>query len=387
MKTPAANKAIEGIHENWRSFESLSPKLKSSKEFLLQALKADSRVYRLLPEKQRSDQELSVAALSSLFAHKKDYDPTPFIPKELFDDVTFIKTIIGRKLGHFQLASKRIRTTPSIVCELIAVNEHVFPMLDEKLRDDPQVVLAAVEKNCGHFHDASERLRNDEAFVTACLEPGGIRSNLLSCAAHRFRDDPVLIEKAIKRFGGYAIWSASHRLLMNRELVKKAFLAGIGQHRNYFPEWVKKDRELCLIAIKNSYLAFSDTDYELQNDLDFCLEAYQVNSDCLPYIPSRIRKRSAFRKIAPIEQEGPTPAEIRQAFAKALEICGGNHQLSGRGHDPRVTLNKSTAAAIKGLDLPRVSNSGFGAKWYYPQSLVDEAAKLLGVGPTYLRGL
>lgn len=193
-------------------------------------------------------------------------------------------------------------------------------------------------------------------------------------------------KKVIKRSGPSAAYSATPRVVMDRKMVRKALLSGIRQHLNYFPEWVKKDRELCLIAIKNSYHAFSNAAYELQNDLEFCLEAYRVNPECLPYIPSRIRKRSAFRKIAPPD-DGPSAAEIRQAFAKALKTCGRNHQLSGRGHVSRVTLNKSTAAALKGMDLPRVAISGFGAKWYYPQSLVDKAAKILGVSPSYLRGL
>ena len=381
------NSELEGLRKDWRSFTLLPEALTTDRSFIEKAVQLDGRIYSLLSKRWRADKKLFLAALinPAWFCHEDD--PIHHAPKAFFDDENMVGQMIRRDLCAFTLASRRIRTSPKIICGLFKSNRDLFEVLDAKLRGHREVLTAALQVNCDAFCYASDALKADRAFVTSCLTTKGIKCNLVRHASEEIRDDPNVILKAVNKFGPYAVTSATPRLLTDRNLVKKAFLAGIGQHRNYFPDWVKKDRELCLIAIKNSYHAFSDADYELQNDLEFCLEAYQANPDCLSYIPSRIRKRSAFRKIAPIEQEGPTPAEIRQAFAKALKICGRNHQLSGRGHDPRVTLSKSTAAAIKGLDLPRVSSSGFGAKWYYPQSLVDEAAKLLGVGPTCLRGL
>ena len=54
-------------------------------------------------------------------------------------------------------------------------------------------------------------------------------------------------------------------------------------------------------------------------------------------------------------------------------------KLGGRGHVPRVTLNRRTAAAMRGVDLPRVHISGYGANWHYPKSLVQSAADILDV--------
>jgi hypothetical protein len=51
-----------------------------------------------------------------------------------------------------------------------------------------------------------------------------------------------------------------------------------------------------------------------------------------------------------------------------------------------MSLNRAAAAAVRGLDLPSVYISGYGAKWRYPARLVRKAAKILGVSQHMLGG-
>lgn len=77
--------------------------------------------------------------------------------------------------------------------------------------------------------------------------------------------------------------------------------------------------------------------------------------------------------------ESIPPEAIRAAFLKAAVEEPGPFRLSGRGHEPRVTLNRKTAAAVKALEIPRVHISGYGANYHYPLRLVSRAASLCGV--------
>lgn len=379
-------KAIDLVVENWQNFATLPTKLSHQREFLIRALRSDCRIYGVLPLELRADKEVLLVALER--GGFSNYVPLGDAPSELLDDIDVIKKSISKHLATFNLASERIKTTPSIVCELFAANAELFRILPFKLRDNRKVLSAALAQNCGAFYHASERLRNDRALVTSCLKPGGIRCNLLANAGDALRNDRRLVEKAIDRFGGGALCAASARLRMDRDLVKKALLAGLRWSPHVFPNrWVSKDRELALLAIKHSsWMAFADVDSSLKKDVDFCIEAAHANPNCIPAIPGSIRRRAAFKKAVKWDS-GPTANEIREAFEKALDGPHTSRKISGQGHDPRVTLNNSVAAALRQLDLPRVYKSGFGAKWLYPASLVSKAARILDVPMESLTGL
>ena len=72
-------------------------------------------------------------------------------------------------------------------------------------------------------------------------------------------------------------------------------------------------------------------------------------------------------------------AAIRKAVLKAAaqERRKAPFMLFGRGHEPRVTLDHSVAAILRGLDLPRVFISGYGANYFYPRRVFATAMRSL----------
>lgn len=69
--------------------------------------------------------------------------------------------------------------------------------------------------------------------------------------------------------------------------------------------------------------------------------------------------------------------EIRSAIFRAVEEETGPFNLSGRGHEPRITLCKRLAAILRGIEVPRVYIPGYGANYYYPERVFRRAAKIL----------
>lgn len=68
--------------------------------------------------------------------------------------------------------------------------------------------------------------------------------------------------------------------------------------------------------------------------------------------------------------------EIRRALLAAARAEGAlaPFALSGRGHEPRLTLDRRLAAVVRSLDLPHVVMSGYGANKHYPLRVFERAA-------------
>lgn len=63
--------------------------------------------------------------------------------------------------------------------------------------------------------------------------------------------------------------------------------------------------------------------------------------------------------------------------ASSLEEKKAPFQLFGRGHEPRVTLDRRLAAALRGVTIPSVNISGYGANNYYPRRVFITAVRIL----------
>jgi hypothetical protein len=79
----------------------------------------------------------------------------------------------------------------------------------------------------------------------------------------------------------------------------------------------------------------------------------------------------------------PTPADVNTAICRALteaasaEAARAPFAFSGRGHEPRVTLDRRMAAVVRNLDLQHVVISGYGANKHYPLRVFERAAALV----------
>lgn len=376
-------KGLRTIASNWRDFDNLPAITKGKKSFVLKAVAQNCQVYSLLSEDLRSDKDILIAALSD--RSYRNYSPLKDAPEALCDDVEVIRNAIKVRLRDFEYASERILKSPRALRDLIEANSELFVHLDDSMRANREVALAAVKIRGGHLYNAADNIKSDREVVIAALMCSGISCCPLEYASDKLRNDRELVELAIKRFGGAALSAASPRLNSDPALLRLALKFGVGNFFREFPEHVKSDKKLCLLAVQHSSIAFEDVIESLRQDVDFCIAAVRMNPNVLPFVPSKIKARKLFREsTSPIQ--GPQPEQIRSAFIAAFRTYEEKGSLSGRGHIPRVTLNRKTAASLRGVELPRVYISGYGANWHYPQSLVKKAASILKVKVWELTG-
>ena len=65
--------------------------------------------------------------------------------------------------------------------------------------------------------------------------------------------------------------------------------------------------------------------------------------------------------------------QVQIAVVEESRIASFN--ISGRGHEPRVTLNRRLAGVLRGQNIPSVYISGFGANSHYPLRVFQRAEK------------
>ena len=92
-------------------------------------------------------------------------------------------------------------------------------------------------------------------------------------------------------------------------------------------------------------------------------------------LDNRARERSQTRKRKP----NPVSDAIRSAVLRASKLEGAKKpfHLYGRGHEPRVTLDRSLAQVLREMDIPSVKFSRYGPKKEYPLRVFQRAAKIL----------
>jgi hypothetical protein len=81
--------------------------------------------------------------------------------------------------------------------------------------------------------------------------------------------------------------------------------------------------------------------------------------------------------MAMTNRKNPTGVEVRAAFAQATKEVAGPFKLSGRGHEARCTFDRRLSAYLRGVEMPHVVISGFGANKHYPLRLIERAAEIL----------
>lgn len=76
--------------------------------------------------------------------------------------------------------------------------------------------------------------------------------------------------------------------------------------------------------------------------------------------------------------------KVNQAIREALLEAANAEQLKapfnlyGRGHEPRLTVDRRLAGILRNVSLPRAWISGYGANAYYPTRVFELAVRILG---------
>ena len=141
-------------------------KLKSDREFILEAIKINPNSFLFASKKLRSDREITLAAVADE-GNLREADKSLRSDREIV--LAFINND-GTALWH---ADKKLQSDREIVLAAVRNDPcYGIPSLafaDKKLQSDREIVLAAVSQNAEALNYAGEELKSDREIVLAAV--------------------------------------------------------------------------------------------------------------------------------------------------------------------------------------------------------------------------
>jgi len=139
-------------------------KLKSDREFILEAIKINPNSFLFASKKLRSDREITIAAAAYPHALRE-------ADKSLRSDRQIVLAYINNNGAALWHADKKLQSDREIVLAAVRNDPcYGIPSLafaDKKLQSDREIVLAAVSQNAEALNYASEELKSDREIVLA----------------------------------------------------------------------------------------------------------------------------------------------------------------------------------------------------------------------------
>lgn len=146
---------------------------------------------------------------------------------------------------------------PDFIAHLLRKMPHELHNLSEQFRNDKKYVVLAVEKDYTVLHNVSPEFKNDKEVITRAIkgseflyergykQPQG--GNALQFASEELRNDKDLVLLAVKETGT-AIRHASENLKQDTEVIKEA-LFNTKEAFQYLPHTFKDDKKFVLESI------------------------------------------------------------------------------------------------------------------------------------------
>lgn len=339
-------------------FEQVDDKLKQDREFNLQAVQVNPRIFPYINANFRNDPEIAMAALAiycqitcwrifnalsgelqnsrtfTIQALNKNPHLVTVINTVFLDDDE-IATLVLQKCGNYlELFSSRIKQDYSLVrlavsnyglallaaaealqnnydLVLIAAqkNGEIIRYLDRKYCDDETIILAAlVNKETSlvstakNFCFASARLKSDRAFVVKAISLNGYIYPFINSA---FQDDYAIICSAAKTFDDIMIY-LNDQLREDKTIVFNSLISNV----------MDKQERLSPLYTSDAF----KFNHSFRNDRDFIITAIKAGARILKYATTEIRNDREIVKLA-IQNSGSELIYASEQLRNEKELC------------------------------------------------------------------
>lgn len=172
----------------------INPLLNDNEQFVLGAIELRGwDVYNRASERVKAIPLVKVSAYKKRFMkkslHPDQIDLLKTHCEDIFDDEEFILHFLKSDGNFFDLASKRLKSTKSVilqgvktcpsifhdvdtklldkdfVIEIVSVSPTLFPYIDDRFKDDPDVYKTAIFENIFNYYQLSKHLQNKSSLI------------------------------------------------------------------------------------------------------------------------------------------------------------------------------------------------------------------------------
>jgi hypothetical protein len=291
------------IEENPGIFKFLTEQKKDDREFVLEAVRRNAKVYTLSMQFHR---DIQIAVIAGLQNSELIRD----INQGIYSQITAIR----RNGMDLRVASDELKNCREFVLEAVRQNGMALEYASEALREDREVVIAAVKQYGIALKSASINLHNDREIVLEAVRQNGLA---LQYASEALREDREVVIAAVKKYG-IALNYASINLRNDREFVFEAVRQN-GLALQYAPEALRGDREVVMEAVRQNGLALQYAPEALRGEREVMMEAVRQNGDALQYASEALRgEREVMREV--VRQNGLSLQYASEALREDLVV-------------------------------------------------------------------
>lgn len=350
-----ARSAVE-VAPGW--FPYLSESLRGDKKLAMDVVARQPMMIEFASQALKQDREIVSCAVARTGAALK------FAGERLQDDSEVVLLAARSKdpEGFFAFASQRLRRDKSFVHRVVSAAGGALVHASDELRGDREIVLAAVSQYGFALDAASDELKRDKKVVLAAIESEG-GGGAIAGADKKFLKSRPMVLRAIKsstpRFSavielmdpkfrsdkGVALATVAveakkievfdEKIRGDREVALAALQGGAisrwdipADSYQFLSEPLKHDKELALLAVKNSIFMFEELPECLQNSRRIVLAAFlsEANkqhrgafADNFPHVGSKLMRNKdfvlqLFRHEPSILGFIPTELKVDKAF-------------------------------------------------------------------------
>jgi general stress protein YciG len=292
---------VDLIEENPGIFKFATETQKKDREFVLEAVRQNAKVYTDLPWRFQNDIQIAVIAGLKNSALIRTINP------DVFSQITairnngmalenasaalkncreFVLEAVRQDGRSLQYASRNLSSDREFVLEAVKQNGRSLLYASTNLYQDREFMLEAVKQNGGALQYASINLKRDREIVLEAVRQNGMA---LRYASINLKSDRKFMLEAVRQDGG-ALLYASEELKRDREIVT----AAVGEYSGalgYASEELRRDKGVVLEAVRqDSTWCLQYVSEELRGDKEVIMEAVRQNGRALPYASEELKR-------------------------------------------------------------------------------------------------
>jgi hypothetical protein len=191
-----------------------------------------------------------------------------FAAEKLRSNREIVLAAVKANGNALKFAAKELRSDREIVLAAVIKNGSALECTAEELKSDREIVFAAVLNDGSALEFAVEELKSDREIVLAAVSNYG---SALEHKTNELKSDREIVLAAVSN-NGMALEHTTNELKSNREIVLAA-VSNNGYALQFAGDEFKSDREIVLAAVKNNRRALKYATEELKSDDDIVFAA------------------------------------------------------------------------------------------------------------------
>ena len=251
--------------------QNLQDKLSDDMDFALEMKKCKYYLFRYLSENLRSNKFVIMYAIKC--TEDPDFEILEYVPKESQDE-DIVREALESNLMNISYANDKFIKKEMLLNAIKEGSDIYSELKDERFKNDKDIIELAISKDVRRFGDVPKTFKPDKKFLLTLKDPMAmeyISKDLL--------DDYDIVKHFIGIHGSFLRF-ASEKLRGIRELALIALKSG--DHDKYWlsrgdcfcelSRELRKDKELALLAVKDTHDAYRRILGDLKYDRELALE-------------------------------------------------------------------------------------------------------------------